>query len=105
MWLYIIIAVVGVFIAWMVISTRRYSRHVTSAEICGILSRFLDGAGGHEFDDFTCIRLRDPRFEAIRRRCAGLPDEFPPEAPRQYCGAQGMEVIRKYIQELEHDAA
>jgi len=75
---------------------------LTAGEIRGILSRFLDGTGStYEWDDFISIRLRDPKFDAIRERCGGLPDEFPPEAPRQFCGSQGMDVIRKFIKELE----
>src|SRR5437016_5597130 len=54
------------------------------------------------FDDFISVGpLKDPRLEAMRQRCAGLDEEFPPESDGQNFGPKGLEVIRGFIRELE----
>jgi hypothetical protein len=70
-------------------------------QVCVELQRILEGRDKYAFDDFTSIGpLKDPRLEAIRQRCARLPDEFPPEAKGELFGAGGIEVIRGFIREL-----
>jgi len=82
------------------------SQKKTSKDVRGVLGRFLDGTGGpYEFDDFVSFRISDPRLETIRERCDRLHSEFPPELPGHYCGEGGVEVMRRFIQELEDDAA
>ena len=81
-------------------------RKKTAREVRDVLVRFLDGtAKPWEFDDFVSVSIGDPRLDEMRERCDGLRREFPPELPGHYCGEGGVEVMRGFIQELEHDAA
>ena len=74
----------------------------TPSEVAAILRAFLEGtASEHDWDDFTSISLADSHLEAIRVRCAGLHEEFPPERPGHYCSAHGLAVIRGYAEEIE----
>jgi hypothetical protein len=76
---------------------------VSAVELRETLQQFVDRTDGTwDWDDFISCPLKDPRFEAIRQRCATLDREFPPESKGQYCGPKGIEVIRGYIRELEH---
>jgi hypothetical protein len=53
---------------------------------------------GNETTSSACrspIRI----LKAIRRRCASLPEEFPPTEAGHYCGPRGIEVIEAYILE------
>lgn len=71
-------------------------------EVAQILEHFLQGSGTPwEWDDFTQgMSLKNPRLEAIRRRCAGLGKEFPPLSPSEYCGEEGRKVLQSYVTEL-----
>jgi hypothetical protein len=84
------------------VSGRLYrGRVISPAEVRATLERFVAGSSsGYEWDDFISLPIRDQRLEAIRQRCAALDQEFPPEQRGQYCGAGGIEVIRRFIQEL-----
>jgi hypothetical protein len=83
-----------------------HSRKKTAKDVRDVLVRFVDGtAGPYEFDDFVSVSIGDPRLDAIRERCDGLRAEFPPELPGHYCGEGGVEVMRRFIQELEDDVA
>jgi hypothetical protein len=73
----------------------------TKQEVAGVLDDFLNGGGGpYDFDDFCTFTIADPELDKIRERCAGLGEEFPPEKPGQYCGSEGMDVMRGYISYL-----
>ncbi len=83
-----------------------HRRKKTAKDVRGVLVRFLDGTGAPwEWDSFVHDTFDDPRLEAIRERCDLLDAEFPPEQPGNYCGDGGVQVMRRFIQELEEDAA
>lgn len=71
-------------------------------EVADILENFLRGSGTPwEWDDFTLgMSFSDTRLEAIRRRSAGLGEEFPPASPHEYCGEEGLKVLQSYIRQL-----
>jgi hypothetical protein len=74
----------------------------SQAEAAAILRAFLAGAGSaYDWDDFISIRISDPHLDAVRERCAGLPEEFPTESAQEYCSEAGLDVIREYVAELE----
>src|SRR5262249_14533127 len=75
---------------------------LSAGEVARILEGFLEGTGGRwDWDDFTLgMSLDDPELEEIRKRCAGLWQEFPSDNPRHYCSEQGRTVIRDYITQL-----
>ena len=77
------------------------AQKLTKAHVYQILISFLDGTGDdYDFDDFICVRVADPFLETIRRRCASLPDDYPPEHANQYCSDSGLQVIRELTVEL-----
>ena len=79
----------------------------TRADVAGAIKAFVDETGGpYDWDDFICGgRIKDPKIESIRARCASLPEEFPPLKRGRYCSEAGMEVMRGFIRELGHNEA
>jgi hypothetical protein len=70
-------------------------------QIADLIERFLKGKVDEwEWDDFISIRLRDPRLDAIRARCANLPKEFPPNQPGEYCAKVGKDVLKQLADSL-----
>jgi hypothetical protein len=66
------------------------------SEVASIIESFLNDTGGpYDWDDFVCGgNVANPELEAIRARCASLPDEFPPTSSGHYCSEAGFEVMR-----------
>ena len=73
-------------------------------EIRAQLQKIVDGNDRYALDDLISVPLKDRRLEAIRKRCADLPEEFPPESKEQFCGPKGLDVIRGFIRELENQS-
>jgi len=83
-----------------------HGHEVSPAQVRAELQRILDGVDPYAIDDFTSgSSIKDPRLEAIRQRVAQLDAEFPPESKGEYCSPNGIEVIRGYVRELEHETA
>lgn len=76
---------------------------VTADHVAATIENFVEGRGGAwDWDDFLSSRIADLRLEAIRQRCSGLSEEFPPQAPGHYCGGDGVEVMRAFVRELRN---
>ena len=77
---------------------RLFSKPVVRSptEVASIIEAFLNGTGGpYDWDDFLSRgSIANPELEAIRARCASLPDEFPPTERGHYCSEAGFEVMR-----------
>ncbi len=73
----------------------------TPEEVAEIIERFVAGtASDWEWDDFISVRIRNPQLETIARRCAGLPQEFPPTIGGSYTSADGLAVLQAYVRTL-----
>ncbi len=73
----------------------------TRENVCRTIEEFADGGGGPwDWDDFISVPDVDPLLEQARRRCADVPEQFPPEGPRQWCGPKGLDALRRITQEL-----
>jgi hypothetical protein len=74
----------------------------TQKEIAQVIEDFLSGKGGRwDWDDFTSIRINDtPELDAIRIRCATLPDSHPPDRPGCYCNDEGIRVLESILNDL-----
>ena len=80
---------------------RKFGMKRTPEEIANTIEGFVSGTGKQwDWDGFTSIRLDDPELEAIRKEIVGLPTEFPPSNPRDYCSEAGMEKMRQILREL-----
>lgn len=53
-----------------------------------------------DWDEFIAGPAGDPEVERVRVHCLGLPQEFPPAAPDEYCNEQGVEVLQGYVRRL-----
>lgn len=85
------------FVMWL--SRRR--RATKPAEVAEALEAFLNGAGhDRAWDEFLGEPIDDPALDAIRIRCARLPEEFPPTERGQFCSAAGIDVVRGYLRQL-----
>jgi hypothetical protein len=78
----------------------------TREEVAGTIDGFINGTGRQwDWDGFTSIRIDDQELEEVRRRIVVLPTEFPPSAPKDYCGEAGIQVMRDLLQNLRAAAA
>jgi hypothetical protein len=71
--------------------------------VISIIQCFLDGtAGKWDWDDFISVPIKDdPFLEEIRKRCAALPEEFPPDKSGQYCNEEGVKILKEYTRILQ----
>lgn len=85
------------FLVWLA----RRSGHATRSDVAEILEAFSSGTGRpDDWDRFLSARLGDPDLEAIRGRCARLPEEFPPGRPGEYCSEAGRVLVRSLASQL-----
>jgi hypothetical protein len=85
------------------IRLRRIMKYLKSTreEVAKTLEDFVEGRGGKwDWDDFLSLPIEDPQLDQIRGRCDGLSNEFPATTKGNYCGPEGIKVIRDYIREL-----
>lgn len=76
-------------------------RKLSRMEVARVLEDFVEGTGSKwAWDDFTSLSLEDAELERIRIRCAALDSEFPPAEKGNFCGEEGLAVIRRYAREL-----
>jgi len=59
--------------------------------------------GTDVFDEWTEFLQRpatDPALERMRVQCEELPDQYPPDSPDAYCGADGIRLLRSTVEQL-----
>jgi hypothetical protein len=70
-------------------------------EVADTIERFVDGICSRwDWDDFCTAPIIDFQLDAIRLRCADLPQEFPSTQKGHYCSEAGFEVVREMVREL-----
>ncbi len=80
--------------------------NLTKEDVADEIEAFLNGAGGaYDWSDFCTFTIADPELDKIRARCAQLDIEFPPEKSGEYCGSEGIRVLRSYVEYLRHNDA
>lgn len=102
MWYWVIgvVCVLLLVAAAMIAITRRTNRR-TPEEVASFIENFLDGRGdAWDWDDFLARPINDPELDRIRKRCADIPELFPPASGEVYCGAQGVAEMRGMIDQL-----
>jgi len=78
-----------------------WGQKLSRLDVAEILDDFIVGSGGlSDWDNFISFSIEDEHLEEIRRRCAQLDEEFPPEQKGHYCSQAGIAVIRAYVAEL-----
>ena len=74
---------------------------MSRGEVADTIERFVDGIYRRwEWDDFCSFPIVDSQLDAIRVRCACLPQEYPPAEKGHYCSEAGLEVLRQIVREL-----
>jgi hypothetical protein len=96
----LVVAVLGAFaILKLLTYNRKYKR--SRKQVADLLDSFLGEENGWKgWDAFLSFPLEDEKLETIRKRCANLDREFPPDIDGQFCSDKGIEAIRAYIAEL-----
>jgi hypothetical protein len=70
-------------------------------EVADTIEQFVQGICRQRvWDDFCATPIIDPQLDAIRLRCASLPQEFPSPLKNHYCNDAGIEVMRELVKEL-----
>lgn len=76
------------------------------AEVADTIERFIDGICSRwDWDDFCAAPMIDLQLDAIRIRCAGLPQEFPSTQKGHYCAEAGIAVMRQIVRKLRQPVA
>jgi len=76
---------------------------LTSLEVSELIDNFTsDKSAPYEWDDFISVSFSDPALEEIRRRCANLITEFPPDKAGSFCNENGIQVLKNMAQQLKH---
>jgi hypothetical protein len=97
--LFVLVTLVALvpFLGWL---TRKRNT-LTPDDVVSTLEAFLSEFGSrYDWEDFVSRPINDPALDAIRVRCLGLPGEFPPQDPHQYCSEAGRDVLRAYVAQL-----
>jgi hypothetical protein len=72
------------------------------AAVAGLLRRRLAGAQGRgEWDKFVCLRIIDPRLEAVRQECRRIEEEGGGQFPPVYLSEAGARRMGELLHELE----
>ena len=102
-----VVALFGLLVLFIVFlkSTGLDQVRLTAEEVADTIERFIESRDGQwDWDDFTSVQIKDPELEAVRLRCVGLPDEFP-GTYGEYCGEQGVTIMRELVAQLRASQA
>ena len=91
------------FLFFLAVAKGRFGRAVRAPEeVRDLIVRFLQGeADAREWQEFVSLPILDSELEAIRQRCLFIEEEFPPAEPGQFCGPEGLGVLRALADHLE----
>jgi hypothetical protein len=103
----IISAALGVVALPLLMALLQSKPHNLSKEdVADEIEAFLNGTcGDYAWSDFCTFTVADPELDKIRARCAQLDEEFPPEKLGEYCGSEGISVLRGYVEYLRGNDA
>jgi hypothetical protein len=74
---------------------------MSRGEMADMIEQFTQGICWQRvWDDFCTVPIIDPQLDAIRMRCADLPQEFPSTQKGHYCSEAGFDVMRAMVREL-----
>ena len=63
---------------------------------------FLEGTGGEwDWDDFISFPTGYPGLDAVQAFCLGLPADYPPTEPAHSCDPDGVDELRRKLEQLE----
>lgn len=75
---------------------------LTPGQVADVIDRFVDGNDSddcaYEWDDYIHIPSRNPTLEQIRRECAEVRDNFPPEKETEWCNSGGRVELKRLAQ-------
>jgi hypothetical protein len=74
---------------------------MSDLDVAEVIEGFVDGTlGPWDWDDFISVRVRDPRLDGVRLRCAMLGATHPAAEESRYCSDEGRAVLREIIASL-----
>jgi hypothetical protein len=75
-------------------------------EVAGILDRFAQGnSKPWEWDDFLSTQFTsDPLLSEVQKRMNQVSEQFPSDAPGQYCSEEGIAYILESARKLRDEA-
>ena len=78
------------------------SAELSIGEVIWEIEKFLNGTGGaYDWDDFCTFPIPDHKLDEIRIECAELPEKYPPENYREYCGNKGLGRLKEILEQLK----
>jgi hypothetical protein len=94
----LVLVVLFLAMRWLSRQLRPRSEH---ARIGDLIESFLRGtAEPYAWENFCKLPNSDPYLDGIRKRCANLDKEFPPDRPGEFCNADGVRLLRSLAAEL-----
>jgi len=98
--------VAGVVVLFVVLAALPLRSSETPLEAADTIERFLAGqTSDEEWDDFTCIRPRDPAVQSAKRRVLEIEKHHSSSTPPTYLDASGQAALREVAASLRGSAA
>jgi hypothetical protein len=95
------IAALGLLTLIVVVAALPIRADRTREEVIEFIEGFINGTGSdRDWDEFTCVRIKDPDLDHVRRQCLAIDERFPPSQPGPYCDEFGLIELRRIVEEL-----
>lgn len=59
--------------------------------------------GKRAWDDFICIRQKDPKMEKIRREVLDIEVHYPSNMRGEWCSDEGVQELKKIARRLQQE--
>lgn len=103
---WIVLAVVGIVVLLVVLAALPFRSTETPGEAADTIERFLAGqVTDREWDDFTCIRPRDPIVDSAKERVREIEERHSCSTPPTYLDEEGQSALREVARSLRSSAA
>jgi hypothetical protein len=98
--------VLGVAVVLVVVAALPIRSKETPSEAADTIERFLAGqVSDREWDDFTCIRPKDPVVQSAKQRVREIEERHRCSTPPTYLDETGQSALREVVASLRAPAA
>ena len=95
------VGILALAAAWAVFGKRRQNAPVTQKQFADMLDDFIEGRrGDSEWEAFCDGPVAEPSLAIIQSRLSLIDEEFPPDKAYQICSAAGLDILRRYRDDL-----